>query len=437
MLTCLHTTSQRTDDVIRYFYLWKHTITGHGGSDHTLHEGHYVITWGPPEDAYQARHDDPYVATYGVFAESAHTDSTDVTTSKDWNAPGNANGHPGFRIACESEETDDDDVNLGWRTKTTTLGPMISPPPTPPTTPRPTYTAAPTSSVPSTTTGPSCDNCFSGTGMCNLKAAGKIFCKSPGGGEICADIKGAAWLPCFSGGPDTTVNNSPTGPRTTKTSTTVTTYDWKATTKKKARDTTYNGGGRTTSTTKKVTTKKVAGSTVTATTTTPDPPYIIATDCSSRAGYRPILTFDECKRWTALLGYKTPLNMPQLKAAAGCFYAKSGSESKSFPTYFVSKDWPNSVSTPGRQYICVQGGTTTMFTSTKVADADDDAEPTPPRDTTTRAKYTGPTVTTTLTTVSESARCLHRYEYPIFATREGAGWGCKVTPESLSLNWIR
>lgn len=46
----------------RYLYLWLHTITGHGGDgDHNLHEGHYVITWGPPEDSPQSRHDAPYV----------------------------------------------------------------------------------------------------------------------------------------------------------------------------------------------------------------------------------------------------------------------------------------------------------------------------------------------------------------------------------------
>lgn len=60
-----------------------------------------------------------------------------------------------------------------------------------------TFTAAPTSSMPTTTTGPSCNTCSSGTGMCNLKAAGKVFCKNPDSGKSCADISGGSWEPCF------------------------------------------------------------------------------------------------------------------------------------------------------------------------------------------------------------------------------------------------
>ena len=72
-----------------------------------LHEGFYIISWGPPEED---DHKHPYVPTFGVFAESAYTESTDVVNDSDqWGKVGEAET-PGFRIACESEETDDDDV---------------------------------------------------------------------------------------------------------------------------------------------------------------------------------------------------------------------------------------------------------------------------------------------------------------------------------------
>lgn len=236
--------------------------------------------------------------------------------------------------------------------------------------------------------------------MCNLRAAGKVFCKNPDSGKICADISGGSWEPCFQVDDDDDIFNGPTAPRTTTTTTTKTTFDWKATTKTPGQDTTYKGG-RTTSTTTKATTRKVDRTTVTVTTTTPDPLYIIADDCDSRPGYRTILTYAECKKWTSQLGYRDPLDLPKLKAAKGCFFAQSGNP-KDYVTYFVSKDWPNAVSTPGRQYICVQGGTTTTPVTTTLGKGLGGGTTVASTDTTTQQVLVGPTVSTTLTTATTS-----------------------------------